>query len=82
LNKTALAAQQLWEGYDYTVRTVANAFIAQVSFIDWLQNAFIPTVAHLRERTEYGGKVVMIVDGHATHVLLELLRSLALRSCR
>jgi hypothetical protein len=37
-------------------------------FIDWLQNVFLPRVSHLRERINCQGKVVLILDGHATHV--------------
>jgi hypothetical protein len=31
-------------------------------------NVFLPRVFHLRERTKYHSKVVLILDGHATHI--------------
>jgi hypothetical protein len=67
-DKTSLAGQKLFEWNDYTVRTAQRTFITEVLFIDWLQNVFIPKVNHLRERAKYDGKVVLILDGHASHV--------------
>jgi hypothetical protein len=44
-NKTFIAAQKLFEGHDYTVRTAEKAFITEVLFRHWLQNVIVPTVA-------------------------------------
>jgi hypothetical protein len=67
-DETSLATQKLFEEHDYTVRTAHKTFITEVLFIDWLQNVFIPKVNHLRERAKSDGKVVLILDGHASHV--------------
>jgi hypothetical protein len=67
-DKVSLAAQQLFEGHDYTSRAAEKTFITEMLSIDWSQNVFLPRVSHLRERTKYQGKAVLVLDGHATHV--------------
>jgi hypothetical protein len=66
-DKTSLAAQKLFEGHDYTVRTAQKTFTTEVLFIDWLQNVFIPKVNHLGESAKDDGKVVLILDDHISH---------------
>jgi hypothetical protein len=35
-----LAAQKLYEGHDYTIRSAPQAFTTEVLFIDWLKTNF------------------------------------------
>jgi hypothetical protein len=66
-DKVFLAAQQLFEGHSYAMRT-AEKNTTEVLFIDYFQNVSLPRVSHLREKTKYQGKTVLILDGHATHI--------------
>jgi transposase len=66
--KTAVAAQKLYEGRDYTIRTAPRTFITEELFIDWLENVFLPKIQSLRPRFSYDGPAVLLVDGHSTHV--------------
>jgi hypothetical protein len=68
VEKASLAVQKLFEWHDYTIRIAEKTLITEVLLINWLQNVFIPKVAHLREMAKYEGKVILIIDDHATHV--------------
>jgi hypothetical protein len=68
LDKTSLAVQQLFDGYDYAGRTEDETFIMKVLFIDPPQNLIVSKVACARERTKHSDKVVLIVDRNTTHV--------------
>jgi hypothetical protein len=47
--------------------------MTEVFFIDWSQNVFLPRVSHLRERTKYQGKVVLILVDHATSAIFRVI---------
>jgi hypothetical protein len=44
-----------------------------VLFVGWLQNAFLPRMSHLRDKTKHQGKMVVILDGRAIHVTLRVI---------
>jgi hypothetical protein len=63
-----LATMLLFESHDYTIRHSPSTFINEVLFIDWIENVFLTRINCLRSKMNYNGKVVLIVDGHASHV--------------
>jgi hypothetical protein len=46
--KTALESQQLFEGHDYTIRTLPKTFITETLFIDWTEMVFHVRINYLR----------------------------------
>jgi hypothetical protein len=68
-----LVAEQLNDPYAFTIRTAAKTFMAEVLFIGWLQTTFIPWSENLRWKTPYDDLILLLVDGHATHVTPQLI---------
>jgi hypothetical protein len=62
--KTALEAQQLFDGDDYTIRTSPKTFIIETLFIDWIEMVFLVRINYLRQKFAYEGPVILLVDGH------------------
>jgi hypothetical protein len=67
-NKTVLAAQKLYEGHDYVIRTAPQTFITEVLFIDWFDTIFLPRISELPRKFDYDRPSIPIVDGHSTHM--------------
>jgi hypothetical protein len=63
-----LAAEQLYHPHDYVIREASKTFITEVLFIDWLETQFIPRNENLRATSNYSGPLIVLVDGHASHV--------------
>jgi transposase len=42
--------------------------MTEVLFVDWVKTVFIPWNANLRQKFQYEGPIVLLLDGHATHV--------------
>jgi hypothetical protein len=66
--KVLLADRELYEGHDYTIRTAPKTFITEVLFIDWLKTMFLPRIEDLRAKAKYAGPVILLLDGHSTHL--------------
>jgi hypothetical protein len=66
--KTALEAQQLFEGHDYTIRTSLKTFITETLLLDWIEMVFLVRINYLRQKFAYEGSAILLVDGHSTHV--------------
>jgi hypothetical protein len=66
--KAHLAAQKLYEGHDYAIRSAPRMFITEVLFTDWLDTIFLPRISELRRKFDCDGPSILIVDGHSTHV--------------
>jgi hypothetical protein len=67
--KALLAAQKLYEGDDYTIRSALRTFITEVLFIDWLDIIFLPRISELRRKFDYDGLSILTVDGHSIHMI-------------
>jgi hypothetical protein len=67
-DRDQISAQLFYEGIDYEIRRSASSFITEVLFVDWIQSVFLKKIQELRNRYQYEGKVVLIVDGHSSHV--------------
>jgi hypothetical protein len=65
--KDLLAKLEIYEGYDYTIRTAPKTFLTEVLFIDVLQTVLLPWVEMGWQRTHCNGPVVLLLDGRATH---------------
>jgi hypothetical protein len=72
-DKTALEAQQLFEGHDYTIRTSPKTFITETLFIDWIEMVFLVRINYFRQKFAYEGPVILLVDGRSTHVTPRLI---------
>jgi hypothetical protein len=66
--KTLPAAQKLYKGYDYTIRSASRTFMTKILFIYWLETFFLPRISGLRQKVDYNGPGILVVDGHSTHV--------------
>jgi hypothetical protein len=66
--KALLAAQKLYEGHDYAIRSAPRTFITEVLFVDWLDTIFLPRISELRWKFNYDGLSILIVDRHSTRV--------------
>jgi hypothetical protein len=66
--KALLAAQKLYEGHDYALRSAPRTFITKVLFIDSLDTIFLARISELRWKFDYDGPSILIVDGHSRHV--------------
>jgi hypothetical protein len=42
-------------------------------FIDWLERQFIPKNDELRRKIKYDGPIILLVDGHASHITSRVL---------
>jgi hypothetical protein len=71
--KTALEAQQLFKGHDYTIKTSRKTLITETLFINWIEIAFLVRINDLRQKFAYEGPVILFVDGHSTHVTTRLI---------
>jgi hypothetical protein len=71
--KALLAAQKLYEGDDYAIRSAPRMFIIKVLFIDWLDTIFLPRISELRWKFHYDGPSILIIDGYSTHVTLRVI---------
>jgi hypothetical protein len=65
---TALAAQQLFEGHGYTIRTSPKTVITETLFIDWIEIVFLTRINYFHQKFAYEGPVILLVDGHSRHV--------------
>jgi hypothetical protein len=63
-----LAEEQLFHGHDYVIRCPAKTFVPEKLFIDWLQTRFIPRIGNLRTKLNYSGPIILLIDGHASHI--------------
>jgi hypothetical protein len=63
-----LAEEQLFHGHDYAIRYAAKTFVAEKLFINWSQTQFVPRIANLRTKLNYSGPVILLIDGHASHI--------------
>jgi hypothetical protein len=63
-----LAEEQLYHGHDYVIRMAPKTFMTEVRLTDWLQNLFIQRNAALRAKMDYTAPIILLVDGHATHI--------------
>jgi hypothetical protein len=50
------------------MRSAEKMFITKVLFIDWLQTQLIPKNYQLRIKAHYDGSIVLLIDGHASHI--------------
>jgi hypothetical protein len=66
--KPALEAQQLFEGHDYTIRTSPKKFITETLFVGRIEMVFLVRINYFRQKFAYEGPVILLVDGHSTHV--------------
>jgi hypothetical protein len=66
--KTVLEAQQLFECHDYTIRMSPKTIITETVFTDWIEMMFLVRINYLRQKFAYEGPVIVLVDGHSTHV--------------
>ena len=48
-----------------------SGWMEDSNFLSWFNELFIPAVSHLLET----GPVVLFVDGHLSHITLELIKS-------
>jgi hypothetical protein len=71
-NKTflseALAEQQFYHDHDYVIRYSAKTFMTEVLFIDWFQTHLIPKNDELRRKKDYDKPLILLVDGHGSHI--------------
>jgi hypothetical protein len=75
----ALAEQQLYYDHDYIIRDSVNTFMTEVLFIDSLQAQFIPKNNELHRKRDYDGPIILLVDGHKSHITAGFLLLLLLR---
>jgi hypothetical protein len=73
--KKRLADFEVHKGHDYTIRTAPKAFMTEVLFVDWLKTVFLQWIETPRQRMQYQGLVILLLDGHATHVTPRVLAS-------
>jgi hypothetical protein len=66
--RALLAAQKLYEGHDYAIRSSPQTFITEVLFIDWIDTIFLLRISELRQIFNYHRPSVLIADEHSTHV--------------
>ena len=66
--KSLLAQRNLYEPHDYVIRNAPKTFMTEVLFIDWLETMFVPRMVYLRRKFDYQGPVLLVLDGHSTHV--------------
>jgi hypothetical protein len=78
--KALLAAQKLYEGHDYAIRSAPRTFVTEVLFIDWLDTIFPPRIPELRRKFDYDGPSILIVDRHSTHVTPRVITLWAARN--
>jgi hypothetical protein len=68
LERKRLADFEMHEGHDYTISTASKTFMTKVLFVDWLKSVFRPSIETRGQRMQYPSPVILILDGHATHV--------------
>jgi hypothetical protein len=73
--KKRLADFEMHEEHDYRMRTAPNTFITEVLFLDWLKSVFLPWTETRRQRRQYQGPIILLLDGHSTHVTPRVLAS-------
>jgi hypothetical protein len=71
--KGLLAQQMFFEGHDYMIRTAPKSFMTELLFIDWLKTVFIPWNDNLRQKQQYAGPIILLLDGHASHITARVL---------
>jgi hypothetical protein len=81
-NKTfiseALARQKLYHDHGYVIRNSAKTFMTKVLFIDWPQTQFIPRNNELGRKIDSDGPIILLVDGHTSHITPAFLLMLLL----
>jgi hypothetical protein len=70
-----LADHQFYHGHDCVIRNANQTFITEAVFIDSLETEAIPKNDQLRRKANSDRPIILIVDGHATHVTPRVLAS-------
>jgi hypothetical protein len=61
------------------IRLAPKAFIAELLFIDSLENMFLPPILELRTKFTEDGPSLLTLDGHSTHVTARVIAICAAR---
>jgi hypothetical protein len=65
------------EWHHYTTRTAPKTFMTEVLFVDSLKIVFLPWIEARWQRMQYQGSVILLLDGHATHLTPQVLANAA-----
>jgi hypothetical protein len=71
--KKKLTDFEMHEGHRYTIRTAPQTSMTEVLFVDSLKTVFLPWIEARRQRMQYQGPAILLLDGHATQVIPRVL---------
>jgi hypothetical protein len=71
--KMFLAAQKLYAGHYYVVRSAPKTFITELLFIDWLEKIFSPSISEFQTKFTYDDSNLLVLDGNSTYVRARLI---------